>query len=171
MSSRRRHRYTIIVMWGSTEHVSVRIPANVGALIPPNIPSNIFNLTFAPSTTLTLTDGLSDGAVTSVVSAILTITFNADVSGFELAAMVLEGVTATNFTQESPSRYGLNMGLLVWSQTNAAHSSQVHGCCSHGPAEQRFYARPCSLRERLPSQCRIERREHHVQAVHSIYHE
>ena len=85
-------------MWGDEEYVAQRIVKAVGALFPPNIASNVFNFTFAPAVELTLDQGLATDMTTSVVVALLTITFNAPVANFTLADVTLTGVTTANFT-------------------------------------------------------------------------
>jgi len=95
----------MIVSWGSVETVTQQIVHHAGAVVPPNIASNVINFTFAPAVTLSLDNGLQSGDVHSVVSATLTVLFNAPVSNFALGDIVIVGCKASGFTTVADDEY------------------------------------------------------------------
>lgn len=91
--------------------MAIWIPWFAGLIFPPNYHSAAFNLTYAPSVTLTLSDDVANHTTTTITPLTLTATFGDPVVGVAVSDFLLRGCSGRNVSRIAPNVYTISIDM------------------------------------------------------------
>jgi len=102
--------YMLHLSLDGTATVQVFVGAASGNIFPPNAAA-LWDVTYTPFVSITVSDGLSNGDETSLLRVTITATFGSAVTGVTLGSVAVTGASTSNFAAVNATTYTMELEL------------------------------------------------------------